>query len=149
MENMKLIINKGLNNVLSKISIIKNSKEEIVYPPGKDYCELNLEDNDKIVVSLKLMDSFKIKLVSFSYPQEKNILYIEPTILCKVWELLNFKLLPYLCIMLLTLKAAISSHTFSWLCAGMVALTALSLITMQVGKYITSIRKKLFRVIWV
>ena len=77
---MKLIVNKGLNNALSKISIIKNSKEEIVYPPGKDYCELNLEDHDKIVVSLKLMDSFKIKLISFSYPQEKNILYIEPTI---------------------------------------------------------------------
>ena len=146
---MKLIINKGLDNALSKISIIKNNKEEIVYPQGQDYCELNLENDDKIVVSLRMMDSFKIKLISFSYPQEKNVLYIEPTNLCKVWELMNFKLLPYLCIMLLALKAAITSPSFGWLCAGMISLTALSLMTLQISKYLPSFRKNLFHVRWI
>lgn len=147
--NIKIFINKGLNNALSKISIIKNYKEEVVYSLGKDYCELNIEDFDNIVVSLKLMDSFKIQLVSFSYPQEKNILFIEPTTLCKIWELINFQFLPYLCILLFALKAAITSSSFGWLCAGMVVLTALSLVTMQVSKYIPSIRKRLIRVKWI
>lgn len=145
---MKLIIDKGINNIFSRILIIRNGKEKTIFPTDCDYCEFPIEKNNILDISLKTRISGTIPLTSISYSQEKNIIYIRPSTLYKVWESVNFKWLPYLCIILLVLGISIDNSIYEWVCAVMIALTAISLMTMQFGQWIPSIRKKLFHATW-
>lgn len=145
---MKLIINKSLNNYFNKIIINVNDNQVIRSTFSDDYCSINLNSYDKIVIKLRLLDNFRIKLISFIYMPGKDILYIGPTRLYKIWEIINFQLFPYLCIFLLVLKPTISYLNFQWIIVGIIIFTALSLFFMQLSKLIPYIRKKLFKIVW-
>ncbi len=146
---MKLIINRGVNNYPSKIIISENGNEVLKCSTANDICELNLEEDAQVVISLKFWGSLRMRLATFSYTQGREVLYIGPTSLCQVWEFLNFKLFPFLCILLLALKVSINSPLYSWFCTGLIVLTAVSLFTLQIVKFIPPIRRKLFMLYWI
>lgn len=146
---MKIIITKGTNIAFSKIIIIKNGKEESRLPATKDFCNLDCDDQDEVVIKLKLWESLgSIEIFSFFGSGKSDVLYIAPTTLCKIWDFSN-NILPYLAVFLLAIKPAMASSWFDWVCAGIVCMLALSIMTMKTVIFIPSIRRKLFQARWI
>lgn len=143
---MKFIVNRGFNNTFSRIVVFKNAQRIMVCPMRKDYCEFDAKEGDNIVIKLKYLDTYTMTIASFAYHEGKEIFYAHPTKMCKLWELANFKILPYLSLLFLVLQTTIKSDAYDWFCAGIIVLTALSLLCFQYSMLISYMRKRLFKV---
>lgn len=142
---MKIIINRGFDKAFSRILIIKNADKAIVSHFKKDYCEIKAEDGDRIVIKLGFLDTSKLTVGSFVYHKGIDIAYVSPTTMCKIWEFANFKLLPYLCLLLFVFKVVIESDTYEWFCTCMIVLTALSLICFMFCTIIPYVRNQMYK----
>ena len=120
---MKIIVNRGLDNIFTRIRVFKNGHLMVVCPKERDYCELDAMDGDRIVVKLKY-----VTVASFVYREGQDVFYISPTRMSKIWSWLNFFIFPYLTLVLFVFKAMIVSDAYGLLCTGMLVLTVLSLM---------------------
>ena len=120
---MKIIVNRGLDNIFTRIRVFKNGHLMVVCPKERDYCELDAMDGDRIVVKLNY-----VIIASFVYRDGQDIFYISPTRMSKLWSWLNFSVLPYLTLVLFVINAMIVSDAYDFLCIGMLVLTVLSLM---------------------
>lgn len=145
---MKIFINKGFDSNVAKLFILKNGKERIICPEkSNDYIELEPNLGDEISVFLKSFDTTKQKVCTFVYDREYHTCYISPTTYWKMWEVANYKILPYFSMFFLILKPAIQSTCFDGFCAGMVVITALSLFLYKVCKLIPFVQKLMYKVV--
>lgn len=142
---MKIIVNRGFNECLTSFFIFKNGQTIISCPSDKDFCVFTAIQNDLITVKFKSSWNLTFTVCSFICQEEKDLYYINPTKFCKRWEIANYRLFPYLCLLLLILCPILESAAFEWICAGMTALTAVSLMSLQFCMTISCMRKKLFR----
>lgn len=138
---MKIIIDRGFTNLFTKIVVFRNANEMAVCPMKKNYCEFDAKEGDKIEIRLR----YSLTLASFVCCEGKDTYYFGPTAFCRRWELLNFKIFPYLCLLLFVFQPIVKSEVYDWVCAGMVALTALSLICFQSFGLNVSRMKRLYR----
>jgi len=120
---MRIIVNRGLDNIFTRIRVFKNGHLMVVCPKERDYCELDAMDGDRIVVKLKY-----VTVASFVYREGQDVFYISPTRMSKIWSWLNFFIFPYLTLVLFVFKAMIVSDAYGLLCTGMLVLTVLSLM---------------------
>lgn len=120
---MKIIVNRGLDNIFTRIRVFKNGHLMVVCPKERDYCELDAMDGDRIEVKLKY-----VTVASFVYREGQDVFYISPTRMSKIWSWLNFFIFPYLTLVLFVFKAMIVSDAYGLLCTGMLVLTVLSLM---------------------
>ena len=141
---MKIIVNRGFENMLANVVIFKNARPIIVCPVQKDFCEIDAKEGDRIEVKLIALGMISQRLVSFNFQEGKDTVYIRPTMLCKRWEMANYRVLPYLSLLLLVLQSVTTSAACKWLCAGVLVLTALSLLSFQGCKSNPSMRSSMF-----
>lgn len=139
---MKIIVNRGFENMLARVVVFKNARPIIVCPIQKDFCEMDAKEGDHIEIKLKALGM--ISLASFTYQEDKDTIYIQPTLLCKRWEVASYRVLPYFSLFFVVLQAVIKSVAYGWFCAGILVLTALSLMGLEVCKSIPSMRSRLF-----
>jgi len=141
---MKIIVNRGFENMLARVVVFKNARPIIVCPIQKDFCEIDAKEGDRIEVKLIALGMISQRLVSFNFQEGKDTVYIRPTMLCKRWEMANYRVLPYLSLLLLVLQSVTTSAACKWLCAGVLVLTALSLLSFQGCKSNPSMRSSMF-----
>ena len=139
---MKIIVNRGFENMLARVVVFKNARPIIVCPIQKDFCEMDAKEGDRIEIKLKALGMQT--LASFTYQEGKDTVYIWPTLLCKRWEVASYRVLPYFSLLFVVLQAVIKSVAYGWFCAGLLVLTALSLMCLEVCKSIPSMRSRLF-----
>ena len=145
---MKIIVNRGIGKTLTRILVFKNSESIMDCPIKKDYCEFDAKEGDQIVIKLKSLDTFTLTIASFVYHEGKDTFYVGPTMVCKSWELANYRIFPYFCLLFLTFRVAIESDTYERFCASMIVLTALSLMCLQFCILIPFMQKRLFKLEW-
>ena len=141
---MKIIVNRGFENMLTSIVVFKNGQLAIACSVQKDFCEIDAKEGDRIEVKLIALGMISQRLVSFNFQEGKDTVYIRPTMLCKRWEMANYRALPYLSLLLLVLQSVTTSAACKWLCAGVLVLTALSLLSFQGCKSNPSMRSSMF-----
>lgn len=141
---MKIIVNRGFDNMLTSIVVFKNGQPAITCPIQKDFCEMDAKEGDRIEVKLIALGMIAQRLAAFTYQEGKDTIYIHPTLLCKRWEVASYRVLPYFSLLFVVLQAVIKSVAYGWFCAGILVLTALSLIGLEVCKSIPSMRSRLF-----
>ena len=137
---MKIIVNRGFENMLASIVVFKNGQPAIACSVQKDFCEMDAKEGDRIEVKLIAHGMISQRLAAFTYQEGKDTVYIRPTMLCKRWERANYQVLPYLCLLLLVLQSVTTSAACEWLCAGLLVLTALSLMSFLACKSNPSMR---------
>lgn len=93
---MKIIVNRGFDNMLTSIVVFKNGQLAIACSVQKDFCEIDAKEGDRIEVKLIAHGMISQRLAAFTYQEGKDTVYIRPTILCKRWEMANYRVLPYL-----------------------------------------------------
>ncbi|CCX67061.1 putative uncharacterized protein [Prevotella sp. CAG:1058] len=120
---MKIIVNRGIDNIFTRIRVFKNGQLMAACPKERDYFELDAMDGDRIVVKLKY-----VTVASFVYREGQDVFYISPTRMSKIWSWLNFFIFPYLTLVLFVINAMIVSDAYDFLCIGMLVLTVLSLM---------------------
>ena len=141
---MKIIVNRGFENMLTCIVVFKNGQPAIACPARKDFCEMDAKEGDRIEVKLIALGMIAQRLSAFTYQEGKDTVYIRPTMLYKRWEMANYRVLPYLSLLLLVLQSVTTSGACKWLCAGFLVLTALSWLSFQGCKSNPSMRSRLF-----
>jgi hypothetical protein len=141
---MKIIVNRGFENMLANVVIFKNARPIIACPIQKDFCEMDAKEGDHIEVKLIALGMILRRLAAFTYQEGKDTVYIRPTMLCKWWERANYQVLPYFSLLFVVLQAVIKSVAYGWFCAGILVLTALSLMCLEVCKSIPSMRSRFF-----
>lgn len=141
---MKIIVNRGFDNMLTSIVVFKNGQPAIACPIQKDFCEMDAKEGDRIEIKLIAHGMISQRLAAFTYQEDKDTIYIQPTLLCKRWEVASYRVLPYLSLFFVVLQAVIKSVAYGWFCAGILVLTALSLMGLEVCKSIPSMRSRLF-----
>ena len=141
---MKIIVNRGFENMLASVVVFKNARPIIICPIQKDFCEMDAKEGDRIEIKLKALGMISQTLASFTYQEDKDTVYIRPTMLCKRWEMANYRVLPYLSLLLLVLQSVTTSAACKWLCTGVLVLTALSLLSFQGCKSNPSMRSSMF-----
>ena len=141
---MKIIVNRGFENMLASVVIFKNARPIVACPIQKDFCEMDAKEGDHIEVKLIALGMILRRLAAFTYQEGKDTVYIRPTMLCKRWEVANYRVLPYFSLLFVVLQAVIKSVAYGWFCAGILVLTALSLMCFEVCKSIPSMRSRLF-----
>lgn len=144
---MKIIINKTINKLASKLVVIKNDRQVENFRKDKDddFCELKCNEGDSIVIRLKSFCSLSAPVAKYICHDDNDIVYVGPTHICKIWEMVNFKILPYFTLFFVVLEFSFKSISYSWFCAVMVVLTALSLIVMQLGMHFPFMTNRLYR----
>lgn len=143
---MHIFINRGFEERLSRVIILKNHKKTATLNFTNEYYSLDANHGDYISVSYKNISNLTLRLADFYYTEDIKSIYIYPTALCKIWELLNYRILPYLCLILFAFKAVFESTFYIWGATIMIVITALSLITLQTLIYIPNTRKRLFSI---
>ena len=141
---MKIIVNRGFENMLTSIVVFKNGQLAIACSVQKDFCEIDAKEGDRIEIKLIAHGMISQRLAAFTYQEGKDTVYIRPTRLCKRWEMANYRVLPYLSLLLLVLQSVTTSAACKWLCAGVLVLTALSWLSFQGCKSNPSMRSRLF-----
>lgn len=141
---MKIIVNRGFENMLARVVVFKNARPIIICPIQKDFCEMDAKEGDRIEIKLKALGMISQTLASFTYQEDKDTIYIQPTLLCKRWEVASYRVLPYFSLLLLVLQSVTTSAACKWLCAGFLVLTALSWLSFQGCKSNPSMRSRLF-----
>ena len=92
---MKIIVNRGFENMLARVVVFKNARPIIVCPIQKDFCEMDAKEGDRIEIKLNALGMISQTLASFTYQEDKDTIYIQPTLLCKRWEVASYRVLPY------------------------------------------------------
>jgi hypothetical protein len=141
---MKIIVNRGIDKILTKIVVLKNAQEIVVCPIKQDYCVLEVNEGDQIVIKLRFLDNSTLTVASFAYQEGKDIFYISPTLISRRIELAIFKILPCFCALFYVAKTALKSNTVEWIFTGSIVLTVFALLLHQICMLIPFIRKKLF-----
>lgn len=141
---MKIILNRGFSNLFTRLVVSKNGQEIINCSMKKDYCEFDTKIGDQIVINLRSLGY--VPIASFVCNGESETYYISPTMFCRRWEFLSFKIFPYLTLILFGGKMFIESDLYDWLCAAMILLTVLSFIFIQSCPFQPFMWKKLFKV---
>lgn len=141
---MKIVVNRGFENMLTSIVVFKNGQLAIACSVQKDFCEIDAKEGDRIEVKLIALGMISQRLVSFNFQEGKDTVYIRPTMLCKRWEMANYRVLPYLSLLFLVLQSVTTSAACKWLCTGVLVLTALSLLSFQGCKSNPSMRSSMF-----
>ena len=141
---MKIIVNRGFENMLTSIVVFKNGQPAIACSVQKDFCEIDAKEGDRIEVKLIALGMISQRLAAFTYQEGKDTVYIRPTMLCRRWEIANYRVLHYFSLLFDVLQAVIKSVAYGWFCAGILVLTALSLMGLEVCKSIPSMRSRLF-----
>ena len=108
---MRIIVNRGIDNIFTRIRVFKNGQLMAACPKERDYFELDAMDGDRIVVKLKY-----VTVASFVYREGQDVFYISPTRMSKIWSWLNFFIFPYLTLVLFVFKAMIVSDAYGLLC---------------------------------
>lgn len=143
---MKIIVDRCVEQLFTSIMVFKNDNEPVVCFPHNDYCRLDAKAGDRIVVKLKTFGSYTtVTLASFICCSADDVYYVCPTMMCRIWRLLNYAILPYLGLMFLGLGGAIKSDVYSWFCAAFAVLTVLSLVGLKECERFHSMRKRLWR----
>ncbi len=141
---MKIIVNRGFENMLANVVIFKNARPIIACPIQNDFCEMDAKEGDHIEVKLIALGMISQRLAAFTYQEGKDTVYIWPTLLCKRWEVASYRVLPYFSLLFVVLQAVTTSAACKWLCAGVLVLTALSLLSFQGCKSNPSMRSSMF-----
>lgn len=141
---MRIIINCGYNHSLSKIIILKNGQHATTYSPNEGVYELDAKEGDSISIKLRSLDFFSPTIYTFRYNANHNILYLKPSNIYNIWDLYTCIILPYVCLFLLALKSIFTTEIYSYFCAGIITMTALSLICLKTIDYIPYIRRNIF-----
>lgn len=141
---MKIIINRSFINIFARIIVYRNQQKMNSISIRGDGCELHVREGDQVEVRLKSLCLWSSTIASFVYHEGNDSYYVSPTMVCKIWELASFKILPYFSLLFLVLRASIVSETYEWFCTYMVVLTALSLMGLQICMQIPYMRKELF-----
>ena len=92
---MKIIVNRGFDNMLTSIVVFKNGQPAIACPIQKDFCEMDAKEGDRIEIKLIAHGMISQRLAAFTYQEDKDTIYIQPTLLCKRWEVASYRVLPY------------------------------------------------------
>lgn len=138
---MKIIVNRGFTNLLTRIVVSRNGQEVADCHADKDYCEYEAKKGDRIVVSLR-----NVTVAQFVCEGDNDTYYISPTMACKRWELASFKILPYLTLIFLALRGSVESAAYEWFCIGMLLVTVLSLICLRAFPFRPFMWERLFRI---
>mgnify|MGYP004443278663 FL=1 len=141
---MKVIINRGFDRCTAKPIIFINGNK-YVFTNTCDIIECDTKAGDIINVKLMSLDATTVSIGKFICSGELSICHIGPSVFCKIWELVNYKILPYFSIIFLVLKSAIHSTNYNWFCTSMVVLTALSLFCFKMCMLIPCIRKNFYK----
>lgn len=136
---MKLIVNRGFENLLSKVIVYKNGIAVGAIPVKSDHITFNAQAGDTIVVRVRSAFFCSWNLTSFVCQPEKDTYLLSPSMLCKVWEAMNYWVLPYL---YLLLKILPLPGGYQWIATGVIVLLAVSLVSSQVYKAIPTTRQK-------
>ena len=142
---MKIIANRGFDKLLTRIIVLRNAEETTVGYFKNDCCELDAKDGDHIVVKLRYLDTSAVTIASFVYHTGNDVYYVCPTRMCRIWELLNYCILPYTCLLLLALEVAVECEAYAWFCVAMTVLMLVSLLGLKISMLIPSMRKRLMR----
>ena len=143
--NMKIIVNRGIDKLYTKIVILKNSKKIAVCPFIVDHCIFDTKEGDKIEVKLKLLDTSTITIASFVCNVVGETCYVSPSMMYKRWELVNFKVLPFFCTLFFLIQLISKSNVYEWCFTIMLVITVLSLICSQLCSIIPSTRNKIYK----
>lgn len=73
---MKIIVNRGFENMLARVVVFKNARPIIVCPIQKDFCEMDAKEGDRIEIKLKALGMISQTLASFTYQEGKDTIYI-------------------------------------------------------------------------
>ncbi len=143
---MKIIVNRGFTNILSKIVVYKNSQKITECSINEDCCDFDANDGDQVIVKLKYLDSSSSTIASFSVHSGYRTFYVGPTITWKILELVIFKTFPWLlCPLFFILKIAVRSDLSDWFFTSIVVLTVLSLISLELSMRVPCVMKKMFK----
>ena len=96
---MKIIVNRGFENMLARVVVFKNARPIIICPIQKDFCEMDAKEGDRIEIKLKALGMISQTLVAFTYQEDKDTIYIQPTLLCKRWQAIAFYLILVCCLL--------------------------------------------------
>lgn len=141
---MKLFVNRGFENLFTRIVVFKNDQKAAVCPVKMDNCEFDAQTGDQIGIKLQTWGGvFSLKLDSVEVGERKDTLFFGPTMLCKVWEWLNFRLFPTFCLLFIFLR--IAAGWSEWFFTGMLVVTVLSMICFNFSLLSPSMRQKMFR----
>lgn len=141
---MHIIINRGFENQLTRTIVFKNKEIATSLSFKNDHYHLCANEGDQFSIKLKVLGLHEISIADFSYKPGMNICYITESWAYKVWEMANYKILPYLCLVLLGFSAIAKSEQYEWICACAIALTALSLMAFQLCLLCPASRKGFF-----
>lgn len=142
---MQIIINRGINNALSKVIVFKNSTEVASCAYKEDCIDLDVTQNDLIEIKLRLLDSSSLTISSFTYQAGFEGVYVGGSKVYRICELIAYSILPYLCMLFLVLRSSVTSEAYEWFCASFVVVTALTLVGLKVGMLFPALRKKMYR----
>lgn len=144
---MKIIVNRGLNNIFTRIIVTNNTKEITSCPTSKDYCEFDAKIGESFFVKLRNPNTSTFTIASIDCKGLNDTFYICPTRLFKNWILVNYMILPGICLLFYILQKATVSDFYDLFLAGSMALWALSLICIEFCQYVPFMRKKQFNII--
>lgn len=145
---MKVFVDKGFDSNMDKLCILKNGIDvNVSSKRTDDYIELETNIGDRISIELKSFDTTRRHVSSIVCDQDYQICYIGPTMKCKIWEIANYKILPYVSMFSLVLEPAVQSTCYGWFCASMVVATALSLFSYKLCNLIPSVQKNMYKVV--
>ena len=123
---MKIIINRGFCMNLSRIVVLRNSQKVVDYKIDNDICEFKAEKGDRIEVKLRNLDATLSSVASFVCHDGNATVSVSPTMLTRRWEMANYKILPYLSILLIVFRVVVKSEMFVWLGTAVLILTVVS-----------------------
>lgn len=142
---MKVIINEGFERKNAKLLITKNGQETYALPKGAYSWDVDTDEGDTLDVKLKCTDGSVLRLASFTCKSGNDICYIHPSAMYNAWMNVAYKYLPCLCIILYAIQPLIKSEGYKWVCTGMLVLTVLTFLALQISQLIPHEQKKLFK----
>lgn len=129
---MKIIINRGFNNILSRVLVFRNGQKINGWTRKDCFCEFDAKEEDQILVKIKNLDTTTATVASFIFHEGKDTFYISPNKMLNVWEFVSYKVFLCVCLIYIIYKVAmIESNVFDWVFAAMIFIMALSLVCLQ------------------
>lgn len=138
---LKIIINRGFNNVFTSIIVYKNGQKIKTLPMHQECCEFDAELGDQIIVRLGHPN---LVIASFVCRTNSDTYYIHPKDLFMKWTFLNYMLFPGLFLLFFVLQRAIDLASYNWFYASFTVLWALSMLCLALCKYIPTIKQRIF-----
>lgn len=144
---MKLIVNRGFENLLTRVVVYKNGQAISGTPFESDCCTFNAQEGDTVVVRLRALSRLGVWTVaSFVCQQGTDTYLLSPTRLCRVWELVNYRVLPWLFIILLIPNIVVpGSELYNTFAIGVLVLLVLSLLAFYACATMPSMRQRFYK----